>query len=142
MKESPAMLWNCDVSDRKEVERMVSLYDDDGTRTVEPGMKAETGELLVRRCCNELGFAIDELIAMDLVDETGVYENPAAAIGTMFAEAALEHARADAEYFDEDFRMRATEGIDMWTAAREIAKSVPEAKPAEEEPAQTHGPKH
>ena len=60
----------------------------------------------------------------------------------MFAEAALEHARADAEYFDEDFRMRATEGIDMWTAAREIAKSVPEAKPAEEEPAQTHGPKH
>lgn len=85
---------------------------------------------------------IDELIAMDLVDETGVYENPAAAIGTMFAEAALEHARADAEYFDEDFRMRATEGIDMWTAAREIAKSVPEAKPAEEEPAQTHGPKH
>lgn len=344
------MLWNCDVSDRKEVERMVSLYDDDGTRTVEPGMKAETGELLVRRCCNELGFAtweaygferntwlceafsnreaaelwlsyegvdtcfdlddqltqsvkrlasladsmsggrwtagiqeyedgrkslsfqlsddagfflitspickaselalgtardrvreeladldpyrealeacrrvqdssialdklafyeklkgvdmfklpeainpreaayaeakgklrewkegghgdgmcysdaaasylddyyeladevehsllsgIDELIAMDLVDETGVYENPAAAIGTMFAEAALEHARADAEYFDEDFRMRATEGIDMWTAAREIAKSVPEAKPAEEEPAQTHGPKH
>lgn len=331
MKGSPAMLWNCDVSDRKEVERMVSLYDDDGTRTVEPGMKAETGELLVRRCCNELGFAtweaygferntwlceafsnreaaelwlsyegvdtcfdlddqltqsvkrlasladsmsggrwtagiqeyedgreacrrvqdssialdklafyeklkgvdmpvllgalavateqnqralgrlladtkfvdmfklpeainpreaayaeakgklrewkegghgdgmcysdaaasylddyyeladevehsllsgIDELIAMDLVDETGVYENPAAAIGTMFAEAALEHARADAEYFDEDFRMRATEGIDMWTAAREIAKSVPEAKPAEEEPAQTHGPKH
>ena len=85
---------------------------------------------------------IDELIAMDLVDETGVYENPAAAIGTMLAEAALEHARADAEYFDEDFRMRATEGIDMWTAAREIAKSVPEAKPAEEEPAQTHGPKH
>lgn len=85
---------------------------------------------------------IDELIAMDLVDETGVHENPAAAIGTMFAEAALEHARADAEYFDEDFRMRATEGIDMWTAAREIAKSVPEAKPAEEEPAQTHGPKH
>lgn len=374
------MLWNCDVSDRKEVERMVSLYDNDGTRTVEPGMKAETGELLVRHCGNELGFAtweaygferntwlceafsnreaaelwlsyeeldacfdlddqltqsvkrlaslagsmsggrwtagiqeyedgrkslsfqlsddagfflitspickaselalgtardrvreeladldpyrealeacrrvqdssialdklafyeklkgvdmpvllgalavateqnqralgrrladtkfvdmfklpeainpreaayaeakgklrewkegghgdgmcysdaaasylddyyeladevehsllsgIDELIAMDLVDETGVYGNPAAAIGTMFAEAALEHARADAEYFDEDFRMRATEGIDMWTAAREIAKSVPEAKPAEEEPAQTHGPNH
>lgn len=374
------MLWNCDVSDRKEVERMVSLYDDDGTRTVEPGMKAETGELLVRRCCNELGFAtweaygferntwlceafsnreaaelwlsyegvdtcfdlddqltqsvkrlasladsmsggrwtagiqeyedgrkslsfqlsddagfflitspickaselalgtardrvreeladldpyrealeacrrvqdssialdklafyeklkgvdmpvllgalavateqnqralghlladmkfedmpelpeainpmeaafaeakgkllewkesghgdaryhyklassyldeyhsldkgfgrclaesIDELIEYGYVDESGVYENPIAAIGTMFAEAALEHARADAEYFDEDFRMRATEGIDMWTAAREIAKSVPEAKPAEEEPAQTHGPKH
>lgn len=84
---------------------------------------------------------IDELIAMGLVDEEGIYENPAAAIGTMFAEAALEHVRADAEYFDEDFRMRATEGIDMWTAAREIAKSVPEAKPAEEEPAQARGPK-
>lgn len=51
------MLWNCDVSDRKEVERMVSLYDEDGTRTVEPGMEAETSELLVRRCGNELGFA-------------------------------------------------------------------------------------
>ncbi|MFR4801912.1 MAG: hypothetical protein ACLT98_00355 [Eggerthellaceae bacterium] len=36
----------------------------------------------------------------------------------MLAEAALEHARADAEYFDEDFRMRATEGIDMWAVAR------------------------
>lgn len=34
------------------------------------------------------------------------------------------------------------EGIDMWAAAREIAKAVPEAKPAEEEPAQTRGPKH
>ena len=64
-----------------------------------------------------------------------------AVIGTMLAEAALEHARADAEYFDEDFRMRATEGIDMWTVAREIAKTVPEAKPAEEEPTQTRGPK-
>lgn len=85
---------------------------------------------------------IDELIAMGLVDEEGIYENPAAAIGAMFAEAALEHVRADAEYFDEDFRMRATEGIDMWTAAREISKSVPEAKPAEEEPAQSRGPKH
>lgn len=75
------------------------------------------------------------------VDESGIYENPVAAIGTMLAEAALEHARADAEYFDEDFRMRATEGIDMWTVAREIAKTVPEAKPAEEEPTQTRGPK-
>lgn len=85
---------------------------------------------------------IDELIEYGYVDESGIYENPVAAIGTMLAEAALEHARADAEYFDEDFRMRATEGIDMWAAAREIAKAVPEAKPAEEEPAQTRGPKH
>lgn len=38
--------------------------------------------------------------------------------------------------------MRATEGIDMWAVAREIAKTVPEAKPAEEEPAQARGPKH
>lgn len=37
--------------------------------------------------------------------------------------------------------VRATEGIDMWTVAREIAKTVPEAKPAEEEPTQTRGPK-
>ena len=85
---------------------------------------------------------IDELIEYGYVDESGIYENPVAAIGTMLAEAALEHARADAEYFDEDVRMRATEGIDMWAAAREIAKAVPEAKPAEEEPAQTRGPKH
>lgn len=85
---------------------------------------------------------IDEMIEYGYVDESGIYENPFAAIGTMLAEAALEHARADAEYFDEDFRMRATEGIDMWAAAREIAKAVPEAKPAEEEPAQTRGPKH
>lgn len=82
------------------------------------------------------------MIEYGYVDESGIYENPFAAIGTMLAEAALEHARADAEYFDEDFRMRATEGIDMWAAAREIAKAVPEAKPAEEEPAQTRGPKH
>lgn len=84
---------------------------------------------------------IDELIEYGYLDESGVYENPVAVIGTMLAEAALEHARADAEYFDEDFRMRATEGIDMWTVAQEIAKTVPEAKPAEEEPTQTRGPK-
>ena len=91
------------------------------------------------RCLVE---SIDELIEYGYVDESGVYENPIAAIGTMLAEAALEHARADAEYFDEDFRMRATEAIDMWAVAREIAKTVPEAKPAEEEPAQARGPKH
>lgn len=84
---------------------------------------------------------IDEMIEYGYLDESGVYENPVAVIGTMLAEAALEHARADAEYFDEDFRMRATEGIDMWTVAQEIAKTVPEAKPAEEEPTQTRGPK-
>ena len=84
---------------------------------------------------------IDEMIEYGYVDESGIYENPFAAIGTMLAEAALEHARADAEYFDEDFRMRATEGIDMWAAAREIAKAVP-GQAAEEEPAQTRGPKH
>ena len=84
---------------------------------------------------------IDELIEYGFLDESGVYENPVAAIGTMLAEAALEHARADAEYFDEDFRIRATEGIDMWAVAREIAKTVPEAKPAEEEPTQARGPK-
>lgn len=86
--------------------------------------------------------SIDEMIEYGYVDESGIYENPFAAIGTMLAEAALEHARADVEYFDEDFRMRATEGIDMWAVAREIAKTVPEAKPAEEEPAQARGPKH
>lgn len=85
---------------------------------------------------------IDEMIEYGYVDESGIYENPFAAIGTMLAEAALEHARADAEYFDEDFRMRATEGINMWAVAREIAKTVPEAKPAEEEPAQARGSKH
>lgn len=278
MKGPTAMLWNYDVSDKEEAERMASLYGDDATRAVESGTEAETGELLVRRCGNELGVAtwevydfdpntwtceafenreaselwlsgsnyldeceeldrqltqsakrmtelaanmsggrwiagiqeykdgrkslsfqlsddagffliispicktselalgmvrdrvreeladldpylddyhdmadeidrpllegIDEMIEYGYVDESGIYENPFAAIGTMLAEAALEHARADAEYFDEDFRMRATEGIDMWAAAREIAKAVPEAKPAEEEPAQTRGPKH
>ena len=250
------MLWNYDVSDKEEAERMASLYGGDDTRVVEPGMEVETGRNLVRRCGNELGIAtweaydfdpntwtcetfsnreaaelwlsgslyLDECVELDrqltqsvkrmaalaanmsggrwtagiqeyrdgrkslsfqLSDETGfflitspickaselalgvvrdrvreeladldpyrealeacrragVYENPVAVIGTMLAEAALEHARADAEYFDEDFRMRATEGIDMWTVAREIAKTVPEAKPAEEEPTQTRGPK-
>lgn len=266
------MLWNYDVSDKEEAERMASLYGEDFTRAVEPGMEVETGRNLVRRCGNELGVAtweaydfdpdtwtcetfsnreaaelwlsgsftwtsvmswnmpvllgalavateqnqraigrlladrkfedmpelpdainpmeaafaeakgkllewkegghgdgmyyhdtassylddyheladeigrpllrdIDELIEYGYLDESGVYENPVAVIGTMLAEAALEHARADAEYFDEDFRMRATEGIDMWTVAREIAKTVPEAKPAEEEPTQVRGPK-
>ncbi|WP_174262968.1 hypothetical protein [Eggerthella lenta] len=85
---------------------------------------------------------IDEMIEYGYVDESGIYENPFAAIGTMLAEAALEHARADAEYFDEDFRMRATEGINLWTVAKEIIEAVPAAKPAEEEPAQARGPKH
>lgn len=116
------MLWNYDVSDKEEAERMASLYGEDFTRAVEP--------------------MCPEMIEYGYVDESGIYENPFAAIGTMLAEAALEHARADAEYFDEDFRMRATEGIDMWAVAREIAKTVPEAKPAEEEPAQARGPKH
>ena len=91
------------------------------------------------RCLVE---SIDELIEYGYVDESGVYENPIAANGTMLAEAALEHARADAEYFDEDFRMRATEGINLWTVAKEIIEAVPAAKPAEEEPAQARGPKH
>lgn len=301
MKGSTAM-WNYDAVDKKEAERMASLYGEDATRTVEHGTEAETGELLVRSCGNELGFAtweafdferntwlceafenreaaelwlsgeevdtcfelddqlvlstkrmaalaanmsggrwtaelkgedlpvllgalavateqnqralgrlladmkfenmpelpeainpmeaafaeakgkllewkesghgdaryhyklassyldeyhsldkgfgrclvesIDELIEYGYVDESGVYENPIAAIGTMLAEAALEHARADAEYFDEDFRMRATEGINLWTVAKEIIEAVPAAKPAEEEPAQARGPKH
>lgn len=318
MKGSTAM-WNYDAVDKKEAERMASLYGEDATRTVEHGTEAETGELLVRSCGNELGFATweafdferntwlceafenreaaelwlsgeevdtcfelddqlvqstkrmaalaanmsggrwtagiheykdgrkslsfqfsddagfflitspicktselalgevrdrvgeeldnldpyrealeacrraeDSSIALDklafyeklkgedlpvllgalavateqnqralgrlladmkfedmpelpeygYVDESGVYENPIAAIGTMLAEAALEHARADAEYFDEDFRMRATEGINLWTVAKEIIEAVPAAKPAEEEPAQARGPKH
>lgn len=91
------------------------------------------------RCLVE---SIDELIEYGYVDESGVYENPITAIGTMLAEAALEHARADAEYFDEDFRMRATEGINLWTVAKEIIEAVPATKPAEEEPAQARGPKH
>lgn len=266
MKGPSAMLWNYDVSDKEEAERMASLYGEDGTRAVEPGTETETGRNLVRRCGNELGIAtwgaydfdpntwtcetfsnreaaelwlsgslyLDECVELDrqltqsvkrmaaltanmsggrwtagiqeyrdgrkslsfqlsdetgfflitspickaselalgmvrdrvreeladldpyrealeacrraedssiALDESGIYENPVAVIGTMLAEAALEHARADAEYFDEDFLMRATEGIDMWAAAQEIAKTVPEAKPAEEEPTQTRGPK-
>ena len=104
-----------------------------------------TGPLTDGALADEIGRPllrdIDELIEYGYLDESGVYENPVAVIGTMLAEAALEHARADAEYFDEDFRMRATEGIDMRTVAQEIAKTVPEAKPAEEEPTQTRGPK-
>lgn len=46
-----------DVSDTKEVERMAALYDEDGTRAVEPGAEVETGRNLVRRCGNELGIA-------------------------------------------------------------------------------------
>lgn len=60
----------------------------------------------------------------------------------MLAEAALEHARADLEYFDQDFRERAVDGINECAVARTIAEAVPAAKPAEEEPAQSRGPKH
>lgn len=84
MKGSTAM-WNYDAVDKKEAERMASLYGEDATRTVEHGTEAETGE---------------------------------------------------------DFRMRATEGINLWTVAKEIIEAVPAAKPAEEEPAQARGPKH
>lgn len=142
MKGPTAMLWNYDVSDKEEAERMASLYGGDGMYYHDTAssylddyheLADEIGRPLLRD--------IDELIEYGYLDESGVYENPVAVIGTMLAEAALEHARADAEYFDEDFRMRATEGIDMWAAAREIAKAVPEAKPAEEEPTQTRGPK-
>lgn len=35
-------MWNHDVSDTKEVERMAALYDEDGTRAVEPGAAVET----------------------------------------------------------------------------------------------------
>ena len=50
-------MWNYDAVDKKEAERMASLYGEDATRTVEHGTEAETGELLVRSCGNELGFA-------------------------------------------------------------------------------------
>lgn len=33
------MLWNYDVSDKEEAERMASLYGEDFTRAVEPGME-------------------------------------------------------------------------------------------------------
>lgn len=85
---------------------------------------------------------IDELIDDGTLDEAGVHENPVVAIGSMLAEAALEHARADLEYFDQDFRERAVDGINECAVARTIAEAVPAAKPAEEEPAQSRGPKH
>lgn len=85
---------------------------------------------------------IDELIDDGTLDEAGVHENPVAAIGSMLAEAALEHARADLEYFDQDFRERAVDGINECAVARTIAEAVPAAEPAEEEPAQSRGPKH
>ena len=84
---------------------------------------------------------IDDLIDDGTLDEAGVHENPVAAIGSMLAEAALEHARADLEYFDQDFRYRAVDGINGCAVARTIAEAVPAAKPAEEEPAQSRGPK-
>lgn len=84
---------------------------------------------------------IDELVDDGTLDEVGVHENPVAAIGSMLAEAALEHARADLEYFDQDFRYRAVDGINGCAVARTIAEAVPAAKPAEEEPAQSRGPK-
>ena len=85
---------------------------------------------------------IDDLIDDGTLDEAGVHENPVAAIGSMLSEAALEHARADLEYFDQDFRYRAVDGINGCAVARTIAEAVPAAKPAEEEPAQARGPKH
>ena len=42
MKGSTAM-WNYDAVDKKEAERMASLYGEDATRTVEHGTEAETG---------------------------------------------------------------------------------------------------
>lgn len=85
---------------------------------------------------------IDELIDDGTLDEAGVHENPVAAIGSMLAEAAFEHARADLEYFDQDFRERAVDGINECAVARTIAEAVPAAEPTEEEPAQSRGPKH
>lgn len=41
------MLWNYDVSDKEEAERMASLYGEDGTRVVESGTETETGRNLV-----------------------------------------------------------------------------------------------
>lgn len=58
-------MWNHDVSDTKEVERMAALYDEDGTRAVEPGAEVETGRNLVRRCGNELGIATWEVYDFD-----------------------------------------------------------------------------
>ena len=59
------MLWNYDVSDKEEAERMASLYGEDFTRAVEPGMEVETGRNLVRRCGNELGVATWEAYDFD-----------------------------------------------------------------------------
>lgn len=58
-------MWNHDVSDTKEVERMAALYDEDGTRAIEPGAEVETGRNLVRRCGNELGIATWEVYDFD-----------------------------------------------------------------------------
>lgn len=58
-------MWNHDVSDAKEVERMAALYDGDGTRAVEPEAEVETGRNLVRRCGNELGIATWEVYDFD-----------------------------------------------------------------------------
>lgn len=65
MKGPSAMLWNYDVSDKEEAERMASLYGEDGTRVVEPGTETETGRNLVRRCGNELGIATWEAYDFD-----------------------------------------------------------------------------
>lgn len=65
MKGPTAMLWNYDVSDKEEAERMASLYGEDGTRVVEPGTETETGRNLVRRCGNELGVATWEAYDFD-----------------------------------------------------------------------------
>lgn len=59
------MLWNYDVSDKEEAERMASLYGEDFTRADEPGMEVETGRNLVRRCGNELGVATWEAYDFD-----------------------------------------------------------------------------
>lgn len=142
MKGPSAMLWNYDVSDKEEAERMASLYGEDGTRVVEPGTETETGRNLVRRCGNELGIATWE--AYDFDPDTWTCEtfsNREAAelwlSGSLYLDECVELDRQLTQYF----RMRATEGIDMRTVAQEIAKTVPEAKPAEEEPTQTRGPK-
>lgn len=65
MKGPTAMLWNYDVSDKEEAERIASLYGEDGTRVVEPGTETETGRNLVRRCGNELGIATWEAYDFD-----------------------------------------------------------------------------
>ena len=91
---------------------------------------------------NPMEAAVAEAQGKLIEWKNSVHENPVAAIGSMLAEAALEHARADLEYFDQDFRERAVDGINECAVARTIAEAVPAAKPAEEEPAQSRGPKH